>query len=45
MQRSGTAQGTLGEVWDGSEDTREGPGRVGKPSKRFAMGWGTIGEI
>ena len=47
-----TGQGTLGEVWDGSGDPREGPGRVGgpsgrsrKPSVRSSTGRRTLWEV
>ena len=53
--RSETDHGTIGEVWDssgdpgevrdGSEDPRGGPGRVGGPSRRSGTGWGTLREF
>ena len=38
---SGTGRGTLGDVWDGSRDTREDPGRVGVIRKRPGRDWGS----
>ena len=32
--RFGTGRETLGEVWDGLEDPREGPRRFGGPTRR-----------
>ena len=53
--RTGTSQGTLGEVWDGSGDPRVGPvmvwgpsGRSGMgrgPTRRFGKGRGTLGQV
>ena len=45
MGRSRTGWGTLGEVRDGSEDPRGGPGRVGGPLERSGMGRGTLGKV
>ena len=45
MGRSGTGQGTLGEVWDGLGDPRGGWGRVGGPTGSSGMGRGKLGEI
>ena len=41
----GTYRGTLGEVRDGSEDPRKGPGRVGGPSGKSWKGPGTLPEV
>ena len=41
---SGRCQGTLGEVWDESRDSRGGPGRVGGPSGRSRTGRATFGR-
>ena len=38
-------QGTLEEVWDGSGDPRDGPGRVEGLTGRFMTGQGTIGKV
>ena len=36
---------TLGEVRDGSGESRWCPERFGEPSERFGMGQGTLGEV
>ena len=36
---------TLGEVWDGSWDSRGGPGQVGRPSVKCGIGGGTLKEV
>ena len=43
--RTGTGRGTLGEVWDGSEDPRGGSGWVMGPSGRFGTSQGTLGKV
>ena len=39
-----TGRGTLGVAWNGSVDSRGGPGWDGGPSRRPGMGRGTVGE-
>ena len=45
MGISGMGRGTLGEVWDASMDSQEGPGRFVGPSGRSGTGRGTLGEV
>ena len=44
-RRSRRGRGTLGEVRDGSGDTRGGPGRVGRSTRRSVMGRGNYLEV
>ena len=44
-ERSGTGQGTLKEVLNGSGETWGDLERVGGPSRRSGTGWGRLGEI
>ena len=45
MVGSGTGQGTIGEVRDGSVDPSEGPGRVKGPSRRSWTGRRTLEKV
>ena len=45
MERSRTGRGTLGEVWDGSGDSRGGLGRVLGPLGWSGTGRGTLREV
>ena len=37
--------GALKEMWDGSGDSRGGPGQIVRPLDRSWTCWGTLGEV